>query len=39
MDFSKVKTKDLVEIYGQIDTFLSFLEKQKESIKVEEKEG
>lgn len=35
MDFNKTKTKDLIEIYGQIDSFLSFLEKEKQEVEKE----
>jgi len=33
MDFNKMQTKDLIEIYGQISNFLNFLEKEKQAVK------
>lgn len=38
MNFKKEKTSDLIDIYNQICSFLSFLEKEKETAKKEEKE-
>ncbi len=35
MDFSKEKLKDLIEIYGQIDSFLSYLQKEIENVDKE----
>lgn len=38
MNFKKEKTSDLIDIYNQIYSFLSFLEKEKETAKKDEKE-
>lgn len=36
MDFSKIKTSELIEIYEEIDKFISFLKKEKEIVSQEE---
>ena len=38
MNFKKEETSELIEIYNQICSFLSFLEKEKETAKIDEKE-
>lgn len=35
MDFNKIKTRDLIEIYEQIEAFLSFLEKENQDVEKE----
>lgn len=35
MDFNKLKTQELIEIYKQIEDFLSFLEKESQSVEKE----
>lgn len=35
MEFDKMKTKELVEIYEKIEAFMSFLEKEKQEIEKE----
>lgn len=32
MDYSKIKTEDLMEVYKTINEFLTFLKKEKETI-------
>ncbi len=38
MNFKKEKTNDLIEMFNQISSFLSFLEKEKQRAVKEEKE-
>lgn len=38
MNFKKEETSELIEIYNQICSFLGFLEKEKETAKIDEKE-
>ena len=38
MNFKKEETSELIEIYSQICSFLSFLEKEKQTAKIDEKE-
>ena len=38
MNFRKEETSELIEIYNQICSFLTFLEKEKETAKIDEKE-
>ena len=35
MELNKEKTKDLIEIYNQIDAFLSFIDKEEENLDKE----
>ena len=35
MDFNKIATKDLIEIYEQIEAFITFLEKENQEIEKE----
>lgn len=32
MDYSKIETEDLIEVYKTVNEFLTFLEKEKETI-------
>ena len=38
MNFKKEKTSDLIDIYNQICNFLAFLDKEKQTAKIDKKE-
>ena len=37
MEYNEMKTKDLIEIYKEIDSFINYLNKEKENVDLEEK--
>lgn len=39
MEFNEIKTNELIEIYGKIEAFITFLEKEKQETEKEEKKG